>query len=511
MSTASRVVKNTGYLYAKMGITMFISLYTTRLILNSLGAADFGIFNLIGGSIAMLGFLNAAMASTTQRFMSYFDGAGDKEKQRTIFNISSILHVGIALVAGVLLLVAGYFFFNGVLNIPQDRVFAAKVIYGSLVVSTMFTVMTVPYDAVMNARENMKFYAVVGVIESLLKLSVALVVVYTASDKLIVYGILMACIPLIVMTIMRIYCHKHYEECVLAPRKYWNYSLMKEMTSFAGWNFIGSASSMIGNYGLSIVLNHFYGALLNAAQAIANQLNGQLAVFSNSMLKAINPTIVKAEGASDRDSMILLSTSGCKFSYFLMFMISLPMLIEAPTILKLWLVNVPEWTIVFTRLAIVRCLIEQTTQAFSTSISAEGRVAKYNILSALTNILPVVLIYILFDMGFSPVVMYIVNISIFGVMLSCLRLYFMNRNCNMCIKQYLKLGLIPIMLVTIVSSGIAIIPSLLFDETIIRIAMTICCSLLACAISIWLIGLSLKERTFISQVIYKFTTKILNN
>ena len=164
MSTVNRVIKNTGFLYAKMCITMFISLYTTRLILNSLGASDFGIFNIIGGAIAMLGFLNAAMASATQRFMSYSEGEGDKEKQKSIFNVSFILHLIISFIVGIALLIAGYFFFNGILNIPSDRIFAAKVVYGSLIISTMFTVMTVPYDAAMNAHENMRYYAIVGIL-----------------------------------------------------------------------------------------------------------------------------------------------------------------------------------------------------------------------------------------------------------------------------------------------------------------------------------------------------------
>ena len=168
MSTANRVIKNTGYLYAKMGVTMFISLYTTRLILNSLGATDFGIFNIVGGAIAMLGFLNAAMASATQRFMSYTEGEGNKEKQKSIFNVSVVLHLLISLLVGVVLLIAGYFFFNGILNIPSDRIFAAQVVYGSLIVSTMFTVMTVPYDAVLNAHENMLYYSIVRTYQALM-------------------------------------------------------------------------------------------------------------------------------------------------------------------------------------------------------------------------------------------------------------------------------------------------------------------------------------------------------
>ena len=184
--TANRVIKNTGYLYAKMAITMFVSLYTTRLILNSLGASDFGIYNIVGGAIAMLGFLNAAMAGATQRFMSFAEGEGKREKQKYIFNISIILHLLISLVVILVLIIAGFVFFNGILNIPADRIGAARVVYFSLIASTVLTVMNVPYDAVMNAHENMRYYAIVGILESFLKLAVAFVCVYAIGDKLIV-------------------------------------------------------------------------------------------------------------------------------------------------------------------------------------------------------------------------------------------------------------------------------------------------------------------------------------
>lgn len=170
---------------------MFISLYTTRLILDSLGISDFGIFNIVGGAIAMLGFLNAAMASATQRFMSYSEGEGNKEKQKSIFNVSIILHLGISIIVGFLLIIAGYFFFNGILKIPESRIFAAQVVYGSLIISTIFTIITVPYDAVINAHENMKYYAIIGILEAVLKLLIAFYCVYTSHDKLITYGILM--------------------------------------------------------------------------------------------------------------------------------------------------------------------------------------------------------------------------------------------------------------------------------------------------------------------------------
>ncbi len=436
MSTAARVAKNTGYLYAKMGITMFISLYTTRLILNSLGASDFGIFNIVGGAIAMLGFLNAAMAGATQRFMSYTEGEGDKEKQKKIFNISSILHAGISLIVGLVLLGAGYIFFNGVLNIPSDRIFAAKIVYGSLIVSTMFTVMSVPYDAMLNAHENMRYYAIVGIIESLLKLTVAFVVVYTTGDKLIMYGILMAAIPLVTLSIMRIYCHRKYEECILAPKYYFDRTLMKEMTGFAGWNFLSSASALLGNYGNTIILNHFYGVRLNAAMGVANQLHGQLMVLSTNLIKALNPVIVKNEGAHNREKMLGVSLIGCKVSFFLLALVGIPFIIEAPIILKWWLKEIPEWTIVFFRFCIIRALIEQLFITLNTTISAQGNIRGMSLWNVVLYIVPLFTLCILFHYKFPPYWLYINAIIFMVIGISIVRLYYVRKWCGLSLRRY---------------------------------------------------------------------------
>lgn len=438
MSTAARVAKNTGYLYAKMGITMFISLYTTRLILNSLGTSDFGIFNIVGGAIAMLGFLNAAMAGATQRFMSYTEGEGDKEKQKKIFNISIILHAGISVIVGVVLLCAGYIFFNGVLNIPADRIFAAQVVYGSLIVSTMFTVMSVPYDAMLNAHENMRYYAIVGIIESLLKLSVAFVVVYTTSDKLIMYGILMAAIPLITLSIMRIYCHRKYAECVLSPRRYFDRSLMKEMTGFAGWNLVSTTLAMVGYYGQGIVLNYFFGPLLNAAHGIVTQLNGQLLVLSNNMLKALNPVIVKNEGAKNRHKMLDISLFGNKLSFFLLLFLAIPFMIEAPVILKWWLKNVPEWTVLFLYLCITKAIIEQLFVTLYTTVLAQGNIKGLTINNGLLYIISLIFSAIMFYAGFSPAWLYISSIIFIAIGTGISRLYYCNKLCGLPIKTFIS-------------------------------------------------------------------------
>lgn len=437
-STANRVIKNTGFLYAKMGITMFISLYTTRLILNSLGASDFGIFNIVGGAISMLGFLNAAMASATQRFISYSEGEGNKEKQKTIFNVSFVLHFVISIIVGLALLIAGYFFFNGILNIPEDRIFAAQVVYGSLIVSTMFTVMTVPYDAAMNAHENMKYYAIVGVLESLLKLSVAFACVYTNYDKLIVYGALMACIPLITLSIMRIYCHKHYEECIIAPKKYMNKELVKEFGSFAGWNLFSSMSGIITQYGLGIIINHFFGVLLNAAQGIANQVSGILMTFSQNALKVLNPIIVKSEGSNNHQKLVYTTLLGCRISFTIFGLFTFPFLFYMPYILQLWLKDVPEWAVLFCRLQLIRILLEQLTLSLSSAIAAHGIIRNLTLSRSILNIFPLAILPILFYFNFPPYWLYIVWISCWSILGGIINLYYSFKMVKIPYKNYNK-------------------------------------------------------------------------
>lgn len=508
MQVANRVIKNTGFLYVKMGITMFISLYTTRLILNALGISDFGIFNIVGGAIAMLGFLNAAMAGATQRFMSYSEGEGDKEKLKKIFNISFLLHFGIAIGMGIVLLIAGWFFFNGVLNIPPERGYAAKVVYASLIVSTIFTVMTVPYDAVLNAHENMLYYSIVGVVESFLKLGAALAVVYIAGDKLVLYGILMACIPLITMIIMRIYCHKHYTECAIAPKRYWDKKLMKEMTMFAGWNLMGVASGMISQYGLSIVLNNFFGTILNSAQGIANQISGQLMVFSNSMMKAVNPIIAKSEGGGDRKLMLNASLMGSKFSFLLLAFFSVPFLIETPYILRIWLKNVPEWAILFSRLQLGRSLIEQFTVMLGGAISAQGDIKAYTSTKSILSILPILLTSLLFYYGFPPYYLYITWIFAGGFLGGGLSLYFTKKKCGLRYGEFLNSVFIPSLGVSILMFLLGIIPLLFMECSLIRLLTVCAITSLTFIFSLFFVFLSKQEKSWIIALIVSLKNKI---
>jgi O-antigen/teichoic acid export membrane protein len=486
-----------------MGITMFISLYVTRLILNSLGASDFGIYNIVGGAISMLGFLNSAMASATQRFMSYSEGEGNLKKEKSIFNVSIILHFLIAIIAGIALVIAGYFFFHGILNIPHGRIFAAKVVYGSLIVSTMFTVMTVPYDAAMNAHENMRYYALVGILESFLKLAVAFACVYTLKDKLIVYGVLMACIPLISLTIMRIYCHRHYEECITAPRKYWNKGLMKEMTSFAGWNFLNTVSSVISQYGLGLVLNHFWGTVLNAAQGIANQISGQLMAFSNTMLKSLNPVIVKSEGSGDSKLMLKASLLGCKYAYMLLIVFAIPFMLETPYILKLWLKNIPQWGIVFCQLQLVRSIIEQLTITLGSAISAQGNIKGLSTFKSILGLQPIFITAIFFYFRYPPYLMYLFWIFFTGILGGYVSLFYVRKLCHLKYSEYCKMVLFPCLSLTTVMLIIGYLPQIFLPMSFCRLVITIMITTICMVLFSWEAIIGREEKEIIKSICFK--------
>lgn len=480
-----------------MGITVFISLYTTRLILASLGESDFGIFNIVGGAIGMLGFLNSTLANATQRFMSYAEGEGKLENKKKIFNVSMSLHIIIALLTAILLFAVMIPLFSGILNIDSERIFSAKIVYVSLIISTLLTIINVPYDAVMNAHENMLYYSIVGVFESLLRLAVAFACVYTSGDKLIVYGILMACIPLVTLSIMKIYCHKKYEECSLSLRKYWDITTVKKIASFSGWNFLTAISSLFTAQGIGLVLNHFFGTRLNAAQGIANQVNGQLSAFSVTMLKALNPVIVKNAGSKDIEAMNKATIAGCKYSPLIIMFFAIPFIIEMDYVLGLWLENVPKWTSIFCEMVLVQTIICQIANPAATAIYGQGDIKWYAIWKSLMNISPVILVYIAFLFGGSPIWLYIPMILIWALGGDIVIIIYASKKCQLDIRCYCKSVVAPVMVIGIITLTIGVIPSLVIEPCFFRLIISCVVSSITMIISIWFLGMDAVEKNIV--------------
>ncbi|MBC3789114.1 hypothetical protein [Spirosoma utsteinense] len=481
-----------------MAITVGLSLYTTRLVLNALGVNDFGIFNLVGGAVMMLTFLNNSMAAATQRFMSYTEGSGDLEKLKTIFNVSIVSHLAVGGVVFMLMELIGYILFDGVLSIPAERIEAAKWVYQFTVVSTLVTIISVPYDAVINAHENMLFYGIIGILEAVLKLSIAIYIANSTHDQLITYGLLMAVSTVFTLYIRRIYCHRHYSECEIYLRKHFSKPLFKEMTSFAGWSLLGSSTSMITGYGQGILINTFFGTSVNAAQAIAGQVNGQLGAFGNTMLKALNPVIAKSEGAGNRELMLKASAVGNKVAFFLLMIFYIPMLVEAPFVLKIWLDNVPDYTITFCQLALIRSLLEQLTITFSSSISAVGNIRKFQIYSSILAASPLVITYIFFKYEYPVYALYIVLIT-YTIMSSVVLIYFTHKLCGLVIEEYLKdtfLRCIVSFIIVICCAGII---TYSMNESSTRFFLVGLTTVLTYSIAVYKIGFTINERALIRK------------
>ena len=508
MQPAKRVAVNTGILYAKMAITVFVSLYATRLILAALGAEDFGIFNVVGGAVSMLTFLNNAMASATQRFMSYSQGEGDELKQKQIFNVSVALHLIIGFILVLLLEFVGYFLFEGILKIEPDRMDVAKLIYHFLVVSTFVKVISVPYDAVINAHENMLFVAILGTVEVLLKLSIAFYVTYTGLDKLASYGFLMAGLSIFLLLVLRIYCHRKYSEVTINIRKYYEKSLFREMTGFAGWSFLSSAASLVTMQGMSIVLNSFFGVIVNAAQGVANQISGQLMAFSNTMLKALNPVLVKSEGGSNRNQMIKIAMTGSKFSFFLLAFFAIPCILETQYILELWLKDVPEWAVLFCKLELVRNLITQLIVVVQSGIGAEGRIKNFTIVRSISYFLPLPLSVLFFSLGFPPFYIYILWIFCWGIIGSFIVLYYAHKNYGLPMREYVKNVFLPAVYLFTISCLAGVVPVLMMDSGFVRFILVGTLSSISFLLSFWFISISPKEKELMYMLVEKFSERI---
>ncbi|MBO9732382.1 MAG: hypothetical protein J7623_27315 [Chitinophaga sp.] len=507
MQVANRVILNTGALYGRMLITVFISLYATRLVLNLLGAADYGLFNLISGVIAMLSFLNIAMTISTQRYMSFHLGTKDSNKLKMVFNSSVLLHFILGLALVVLFEVAGSYLFDHVLNYPADRTMAAKLIFQFMVVSAFFTIISVPYDATLIAQENMVMVAILGVVESLGKLLIAVMLQYTAYDKLIVYGGLMALLTVLLLLFKQVYCAMKYEEARIRLRSYFDRHLLKEMFAYAGWNMFGAGSVVARNQGIALLLNVFFGTIVNAAYGIANQVNAQLSYFSVTMLRALNPQIIKSEGSGDRARMLRLAMIASKFSFFLLSFFAIPMMIEMPFVLQCWLKQVPAYTVMMCRLIIIATLINQLSAGIQVAVQSVGKIKKYQVVVSTMVLLNLPLAWLLLKAGYPAATVLVSAIGI-EVASGIYRMLAAKAITGLSPVLFTKQVIVKAVTPVILSTAFAGLPQLFLPEGFIRLGVTTLTGMLAMAIWIRLIGLTPDETAKMGQLFNRIFSKL---
>lgn len=479
---------------------MGVSLYTSRVILNTLGVEDFGIYNVVGGVVTMFAFFNSAMSSATQRFLSYEIGKGDFVQLRKTFNATQIIHIGIAILIFILAETVGLWFVKTYLVMPPERLEAAIWVYHFSVLSFMVSVIQVPYNATIIAHERMNVYAYVSILEVVLKLLIVFMLTWITFDKLKLYGVLVFGVTFVIAAIYRVYTRRNFEESkfqVVNDKK-----LYKTLISYSGWNLFGNLAAVAKGQGVNIILNMFYGPVVNAARGVSTQVQSAVQSFVTNFQIAVNPQIIKSYAADDKDYMTSLIIRSSKFSFYLIFLLSLPIILESDQILRLWLKTVPEYSSIFTILVLVVILIDCVSGSLMTAIQATGKIKVYQAVvgSLLLLILPIS--YVFLKLGYSPEVTLYVNIVISIIALG-FRLYIVWELLDFPIMKFVNEIIFKNILIIPLSLSLPLLLRVSMDANIVRLIIVVLFSVIWNVVIIYLIGLNRSEKALVKRGVQK--------
>lgn len=489
-----RIAKNTLLLYFRMFFMMAVSLYTSRVILRTLGVEDYGIYNVVGGFVTMFGFLNTALSAATQRYITFSLGKGNNEELLKVFSSCILTHAFIAFLVLLFAETVGLWFFYNKLVIPMERMDAAFWVFQCSIFSTIVLIMSVPYNADIIAHEAMSAFAYISIIEVILKLAIVYLLAISSIDKLVLYAFLLLVVQLTIRMIYTIYCKKHFQESVLHLT--WDVKLFKEMIAFASWNLWGGVSNMLYTQGLNILLNLFFGPIVNAARGITVQVQNAVSQFANSFQMAINPQITKKYAQGDLGEMYKLIYRSSKFTFILLFIISLPVFCETEFILRIWLNTVPNYTVIFTRLMLCIVILDSIANPLMVSTAATGNVRKYQSIIGGTMILIVPISYLFLCIFNHPEIVYVVHIF-FCVITFAIRLLIIRPMIQLNIHDYIKKSILPIICILVASEVSMTIISIFLPQNMIWHLCNIILAIFFASFYSFILGLTTEEKSIV--------------
>lgn len=505
-SNNKRIAKNTLLLYFRTFLLMAITLYTSRIVLATLGVEDYGIYNVVGGFVAMFTVISGALSSSISRFITFELGHGDKTKLNRIFSTSVNIQIGIGFLILILGETVGLWFLNTQMNIPTERIGAANWVLQCSLVSFIINLISVPYNAAIIAHEKMKAFAYVSILEAVLKLAIVYLLLISDWDKLILYAILHVFVALFIRLIYGIYCNRNFLECHY--HFIYDKPLFKEMTGFAGWSFLTNGTYIINTQGINILINLFFGVAFNATRGIATQVDAAVMQFVNNFTTAINPQIIKSYAADDKESMFKLICRGAKFSYFLMLLFAIPFICEADTILSLWLEKVPPHTSTFLRLSIIASMMNILGNTQWTACQATGKIKKYTLIIAPLGCLVFLLTWIFYKIGFSVESTYYAFIIIY-LLLDIVRLFLLKSMINFPIMMFVRDVFGVILPITIIALFMPLIELFFLPQTWWRLIITCIISTISVSFSVYVLGLTKGERIAIVNILKNKTQKYI--
>lgn len=436
-SNNKTIAKNTLFLYFRSIIILLITLYTSRIVLDVLGVEDYGVYNLVGGFVAMFSMISSTLASASQRFITYAMGENVKNKVHIVFSTSVTLHIIIAFFSVVLLEVLGIYFINNHLNIPVDRVDAAVWVLHFSLLALFFNIVSVPFNALIIAHERMNVFAYISLLEASLKLGIVYLLTIIAFDKLILYSAFITLVAVLIICIYIIYCRKQFAEA-RSFALHVDKPTFKEMLAFSGWNLLGNGSMVLRNQGVDMILNVFYGVTINAAKGVSNHVQTAVTMFVSNFVTALNPQLTKSIAAKDDGRRDFLIFNGARLSFFLYSLFIIPLLIVVPQVLAIWLVDVPEFTVEFVRWLLLYSLLDSLSRLLIVSILANGKIRNYQIVVGTIKLLAMPVSYIMLAYVYkSPLIGVWVNLLLEGICLA-IRLGYMRKLLGFDILKYIK-------------------------------------------------------------------------
>ena len=507
-SNNKRIAKNTIILYFRMIITMTVSLYTSRIVLKALGVEDYGIYNVVGGVISMFSILSGSLSAAISRFLTFEIGKRNFERVKIIFSTSINIQIILAFLIIILAEIIGVWFLNNKMVIPEGRLVAANWVLQCSIITFAINLISVPYNAIIVAYERMKAFAYVSIIEVILKLLIVYILLISRLDKLILYAILLLCISIIIRFIYGIYCKIHFKES--------NYSfvfdkeLMRSMTGFAGWNFFGAGSHLLMTQGVNMLMNVFFGVAVNAARGIAVQVDGSVMSFVSNFTTALNPQITKSYASEEKGYMFSLMCAGAKYSFFLLLILSLPILFQTETILYIWLGQVPEYACNFIRLTLIISLVSVLSNTMITAMLATGRIKKYQLIVGGTGMLVFPLAWIFYKFGYSPIYSYFIHLMIFLIQL-IYRIFLLKGMIGFPIGMYVRKVLLKVIKVTIAAVTVPLLIYLFFPTEIYwyRFFSIVLTCILCSICSIYLLGLEIEEKKWVRRKLLNIKYKLI--
>lgn len=493
-SNTTRIAKNTLLLYFRQILIMLVSLYTVRVVLNVLGAEDYGIYNVVAGVVTMFGFLSGAMATASQRYFAFDLGKEDYEHLETTFSVTFQIYILLAAIIVVLAETIGLWFVMNKLVIPPERMAAAIWIYQAAVFSFLLTLIATPYMASIIAHENMNIYAYVSIVEAVLKLGIVFLLQVLDYDKLILYALLLTLVSFVNTGLYIIYCKKNYNECKLRYVK--DKALFKELVSYSGWNLFGASIGVIKNQIINILLNIYFGVVVNAARAISHQVNAAVTSLSQNFCTALRPPIVKTYAAGDKDETMKLVFRGCKFTYFLMYVFALPLILEMETVLNLWLETPPGHAVIFTSLALVDAVIDSISYPLMALAQATGKIRFYQSVVGGILMLNFPISWIALKLG-APAYSVMIVAIVVTFTAAVVRLFIIRRLAQFSIKQFLTKSALPCILVSVLSAILPLVIVLNLEENFLRLCITTCVSVISMLLCVVMVGMSKVERKMV--------------